>query len=240
MARHRGEDGGVFMSPRHERIVIPAHTCMSFTTYTRWFNNHSQISFLIWQDSTVSLHATMNKNRKWCKLEKLQSNVMQCMIYQKDKMLTYFLFLFDFALFVLLFGYKPGHLYWGVFSKLSLSRRLKRAKELLSSFSRHFQLLIIQLLQSPTRKLVIRNALSMTHNCQVLIIKLQGTCENMQRKSYFINKLWKRRGPPWKSGSKTLFITPNSLFSCPQQLNRWPCHSLTDWLTFTFDITEWP
>ena len=86
----------------------------------------------------VSLHATMNKNRKWCKLKKLQSNVMQCMIYQKDKMLTYFLFLFDFALFVLLFGYKPGHLYWGVFSKLSLSRRLKRAKELLSSFSRHF------------------------------------------------------------------------------------------------------
>ena len=33
------------------------------------------------------------------------------------------------------------------------------------------------------------------------------------------------------------------VFSCPQQLNRWPCHSLTDWLThstFTFDITEWP
>ena len=29
-------------------------------------------------------------------------------------------------------------------------------------------------------------------------------------------------------------------FSCPEQLNRWPCHSLTnsvtDWLTFTFDI----
>ena len=29
---------------------------------------------------------------------------------------------------------------------------------------------------------------------------------------------------------------PN-VFSCPEQLNRWPCH----WLrTFTFDITEWP
>ena len=36
----------------------------------------------------------------------------------------------------------------------------------------------------------------------------------------------------------------DSFFSCPEQLNRWPCHSLTDWatesLTFTFDITEWP
>ena len=30
------------------------------------------------------------------------------------------------------------------------------------------------------------------------------------------------------------------LFSCPQQLNRWPCHWLTNWVTFTFDITEWP
>ena len=30
------------------------------------------------------------------------------------------------------------------------------------------------------------------------------------------------------------------VFSCPQQLNRWPCHWLTDWLTFTFDITDWP
>ena len=30
-----------------------------------------------------------------------------------------------------------------------------------------------------------------------------------------------------------------SIFSCPEQLNRWPCHSLTHWLTnstFTFDI----
>ena len=33
------------------------------------------------------------------------------------------------------------------------------------------------------------------------------------------------------------------VFSCPQQLNRWPCHSLTQSVTqgtFTFDITEWP
>ena len=37
------------------------------------------------------------------------------------------------------------------------------------------------------------------------------------------------------------------LFSCPKQLNRWPCHSLTHWLThsltqgtFTFDThKEW-
>ena len=26
------------------------------------------------------------------------------------------------------------------------------------------------------------------------------------------------------------------VFSCPGQLNRWPCHSLSHWLTFTFDI----
>ena len=30
------------------------------------------------------------------------------------------------------------------------------------------------------------------------------------------------------------------IFSCPQQLNRWPCHWLSQSLTFTFDITEWP
>ena len=30
------------------------------------------------------------------------------------------------------------------------------------------------------------------------------------------------------------------IFSCPQQLNRWPCHSLSHSVTFTFDITEWP
>ena len=37
---------------------------------------------------------------------------------------------------------------------------------------------------------------------------------------------------------------PCYVFSCPEQLNRWPCHSLTDsvteWVTFDFDITEWP
>ena len=36
------------------------------------------------------------------------------------------------------------------------------------------------------------------------------------------------------------YYTIPKFFSCPQQLNRWPCHWLTDWLTFTFDITEWP
>ena len=44
---------------------------------------------------------------------------------------------------------------------------------------------------------------------------------------------------PWVSTVSVLDI-----FSCPEQLNRWPCHSLTHWLTnsltFTFDITEWP
>ena len=34
------------------------------------------------------------------------------------------------------------------------------------------------------------------------------------------------------------------IFSCPEQLNSWPCHSLThsltDSVTFDFDITEWP
>ena len=37
--------------------------------------------------------------------------------------------------------------------------------------------------------------------------------------------------------------TKTDVFSCPEQLNRWPCHSLTHSLTngtFTFDITEWP
>ena len=27
------------------------------------------------------------------------------------------------------------------------------------------------------------------------------------------------------------------LFSCPEQLNRWPCHSLTDWLTHSLTFT---
>ena len=32
------------------------------------------------------------------------------------------------------------------------------------------------------------------------------------------------------------------IFSCPQQLNRWPCHWLTNWLSHFYfcDITEWP
>ena len=38
-------------------------------------------------------------------------------------------------------------------------------------------------------------------------------------------------------GSFQLHVT---FFSCPEQLNRWPCHSLThrltDWVTFTFAI----
>jgi len=29
----------------------------------------------------------------------------------------------------------------------------------------------------------------------------------------------------------------NHLFSCPKQLNRWPCHSLTHWLTHS--LTDW-
>ena len=45
---------------------------------------------------------------------------------------------------------------------------------------------------------------------------------------------WQRlRAPP------RMLFTSNalSLFSCPQQLNRWPCHSLTHWLTQ--DFTTW-
>ena len=45
-----------------------------------------------------------------------------------------------------------------------------------------------------------------------------------------------------KNGSIVTYS--NMFFSCPEQLNRWPCQSLTDWLThsitFTFDITERP
>ena len=32
----------------------------------------------------------------------------------------------------------------------------------------------------------------------------------------------------WKHYNSFLFIV---LFSCPEQLNRWPCHSLTHWVT---------
>ena len=35
-------------------------------------------------------------------------------------------------------------------------------------------------------------------------------------------------------------VSGHHLFSCPEQLNRWPCHSLTHSVTFGFDITEWP
>ena len=35
-------------------------------------------------------------------------------------------------------------------------------------------------------------------------------------------------------------ILESAVFSCPEQLNRWPCHWVSEWVTFDFDITEWP
>ena len=57
-----------------------------------------------------------------------------------------------------------------------------------------------------------------------------GICSEMKEKNKFAQKC--------KENMDML-----NVFSCPQQLNRWPCHSLTHWLnhwlthgTFTFDI----
>ena len=36
---------------------------------------------------------------------------------------------------------------------------------------------------------------------------------------------------------KTLYEAIGCIFSCPKQLNRWPCHSLTHWLTHW--LTDW-
>ena len=33
---------------------------------------------------------------------------------------------------------------------------------------------------------------------------------------------------------KYLKVRTHAIFSCPEQLNRWPCHWLTDWVTFVF------
>ena len=47
----------------------------------------------------------------------------------------------------------------------------------------------------------------------------------------------------WSQETIHIMLQIYSFYSCPEQLNRWPCHSLTHSLTngtFTFDITEWP
>ena len=50
----------------------------------------------------------------------------------------------------------------------------------------------------------------------------------------------------WHSGQMVLFcdtlqLSENlkNVFSCPEQLNRWPCHSLTNSLTNSQDFTNW-
>ena len=41
----------------------------------------------------------------------------------------------------------------------------------------------------------------------------------------------------WDALTRWLRVRISSVFSCPEQLNRWPCHSLTDWLTHW--LTHW-
>ena len=53
---------------------------------------------------------------------------------------------------------------------------------------------------------------------------------------WIFNHLWESMSVKNQSPS---FTCSPCLVSCPEQLNRWPCHSLTD-RPFDFDITEWP
>ena len=50
----------------------------------------------------------------------------------------------------------------------------------------------------------------------------------------------------WRQSSNWTISIHCELFSCPEQLNRWPCHSVTHWLTdwlrvfYWLTYKEWP
>ena len=81
--------------------------------------------------------------------------------------------------------------------------------------------------------------------CQFLIMSLAFNLETVNHKNYtvsffwskFVQRCWRERGRgdghlafPLAKGASP------DVFSCPGQLNRWPCQSLTDKLTFEFGI----
>ena len=75
-------------------------------------------------------------------------------------------------------------------------------------------------------------------------IRQKKCITSRQNSTKWLVNLWKfsqfRQFYPYPETLLPFYV----IFSCPQQLNRWPCHSLTDWvihsLTFTFEITERP
>ena len=86
----------------------------------------------------------------------------------------------------------------------------------------------------------------------LFIIIFSGEASNWTE-VFFLSVLFRRCWGSTKSTQlpKKVFSCHSSLwnllikyfnFSCPQQLKRWPCHWLTNWLShfYFFDITEWP
>ena len=58
-------------------------------------------------------------------------------------------------------------------------------------------------------------------------------CANFGAHCYCIILL-KIKNVLMSSFSRAIQIKTTTLFSCPEQLNRWPCHWLTEWVTFRF------
>ena len=85
-------------------------------------------------------------------------------------------------------------------------------------------------------------------DCQLVIILFVNKI--LGQHFFLLGWVWQNRPSHWSSQFscvyfckvQSVYVFPKIkiflLFSCPEQLNRWPCHLPTEWL-FDFDITEW-